>query len=98
MLVTSLCLQTQKILQHQIQEQMMTGHNFAVLEVSDCIAYSPTVECQRYVHRCATEAADVQFPSAPGVVNMSHVIRALNFGKAFPGQVNPLDGKSHLIN
>ena len=41
-------------------------------------------------------ASCVQFPSAPGVVNMSHVVRHLNFGPSIPGQVDPLDGELQL--
>lgn len=33
----------------------------------------------------------------PKVLNMSHSIRHLGFGPHYPGQVNPLDGFSHIV-
>ena len=36
----------------------------------------------------------LQFPNDPGIVNVSHIIKSVSFGPSFPGQINPLDGKT----
>lgn len=90
------CVQTQKALQKQIQEQMYSGsHSLATLEVGSLLSL-PMFEIPFMLTAPMTYLilhVILQFPSAAGVVNMSHIVKSVNFGPHFPGQANPLDGK-----